>query len=50
MHNFNHSLSHDQTGWPNEKSVRLPFWEIWESEPRGFESWSSNMTLAVART
>ena len=28
-------------GWPNEESVRLPFWEIMELESRGFDSWSS---------
>ena len=30
-----------QTGWPNKESARLQFWEIEESEPYGFECWSS---------
>ena len=25
---------HGPVGWPNEKSTRLPFWEIGESEDR----------------
>ena len=31
----------NQMACPNELSVRLPFWEIRESEPREFEPWSS---------
>ena len=39
MHLF---LTHvEHTGWPKEQSVRLPFWEINESEPRGSEPWWS---------
>ena len=37
-----------QTGWPNEKSVLLPFWELgeskghmFESRPHGFKTWST---------
>ena len=40
--------SDTQSGWPIEKSTRLPFWEIGESEDHGlesgaygFETWSS---------
>ena len=32
---------YDQVEWPNEQSVCLPFGKIGESEPRGFERWSS---------
>ena len=28
----------DKTGWTNEWRVRLLFWEVGKSEPRGFQS------------
>ena len=30
-----------QTGWPNELSIFLSFWEIEEFEPHGYVPWSS---------
>ena len=46
VHTFAATVSHDklmtvsklQSGWPNELSMRLPFWEIRECNNYGFES------------
>ena len=37
-YNYIYNYIYDQTGWPNEFSIRLPCWKIGESEPYRFES------------
>ena len=36
-----HIIVEIKSGWLNEYSAHLPFWEIEESEDHGFETWSS---------
>ena len=38
---YSFQTEHDQTGWPNEYRVCLPFWETGESERYMFEPWWS---------